>query len=68
MSSENNLTLITLQKDNLKYLKHFLTTNKIEWQLDAQGCHVSVHHREEYLQHLCNAVSISNCPLPRKRI
>lgn len=68
MSSENNVTLITLLKDNLKYLKHFLTTNKIAWQLDAQGCCVSVHHTEEYLQHLCNAVSISNCPLTRKTI
>lgn len=59
MSSENNATLITLpKKNNLKYLKHFLTTNKTEWQLDAQGRHVSVHHTEEYLQHLCNSNNI----------
>lgn len=45
MSSGNNLT-INYQKDNLKYLINFLTTSKKEWQLDAQGHNVLVHHTQ----------------------
>jgi len=38
--------LLTLPKDNLKYLKRFLTTSKKEWRSDAQGHTVSVHHTQ----------------------